>query len=127
MNKKEILMPFSGFFSRYDLEGDIEKVSEFIKNIPNKLKEIYPLNKELQSAHRFAINTDSESDYGSDYSYDIYIVQAFRWETDEEFKARIELNKKQSAAAKERAKKQKEAKEKKEKTMYETLKKKFEV
>ena len=119
-------MKFNGFFSKYDLEGDIEKVSEFIKTIPDRLKESYPLNNELKTAHRFAIDINTESDYGSDDSYDVYIVHAFRWETDEELKSRVALNKKKSAEAKERAKKQKEAKEKREKTMYEILKKKFE-
>jgi hypothetical protein len=126
-DKKEILMELNGFVNKYDFEGDINEVVEKIKTIPARLLDTYPLNMEYKKAHRFSIRQDTESaDYYSNDTVDIYILQIYRWETDEELKNRLELNKKQSAAAKEREFKKKEAAAKREKTIYESLKKKFE-
>lgn len=125
-DKKEILMELNGFVDKYSLEGSLGKVVEYIKNLPSEAIERYPLNNELKKAHRFSIRHDSESDYGEEGYHDVYHLQCYRWETDTELATRIELNKKQSAAAKEREKNKKEGKLKREKTLYENLKKKFE-
>jgi len=124
-DKKELLIELDGFVDKYQLEGEISKVAEYIKSLPSLAKERYRQNNELQNSHRFSIRHDTESDYDGGYN-DIFHLQCFRWETDDELAARIELSKKQSAAAKEREKNKKEGKLKREKTLYENLKKKFE-
>ena len=124
--RKEILMELNNFIDSGYFEGDLNKIIEKVKDIPTKLWAAYPLNMEYKRAHRFSIRQDTEYGYGDDGYHDVYILQCYRWETDEEMKNRIELNKKQSAAAKERELKKKEAAAKREKTLYESLKKKFE-
>ncbi len=124
-DKKEILIELNGFVDKYQLEGDISVVSDYINSLPTLAKDAYPQNNELQNAHRFFIQHDTESDYDGGYS-DVFHLHCYRWETDIELAARIELNKKLSVAAKEREKNKKEGKLKREKTLYENLKKKFE-
>lgn len=123
--RNEVLMTFHNFISKYDLEGDINEVAEKIKAIPEKLKEAYPLNDFLNHAHRFSIDADSEYEYGSNDSHDVYHIQAYRWETDDEMKARLAKNRKERAAAKVRADNKEKAKVQRQKTLYENLKKKF--
>jgi hypothetical protein len=124
-DKKEILIELNEFVDKYQLEGDISVVADYINSLPTLAKDRYPENNELQNAHRFVIRHDTESDYYGGYN-DIFHLQCYRWETDAELASRIELNKKRSAAAKEREKNKKEGKLKREKTLYENLKKKFE-
>ena len=126
IEKKELMVELNDFVDKYQLEGSIDSVLEYVKSLPQIAKDRYPQNNELQNAHRFAIRHDTESDYGEDGYHDVFHLQYFRWETDAELEARIELSKKQSAAAKEREKNKKLGKEKREKTLYENLKKKFE-
>lgn len=121
--KKEILIILKNFIDKYSLEGELDKVCEYIKSLPSKAME---LNNELKQAHKFLIKRDTESYYGEDGYYEVFHLHCYRWETDDEFTARIELNKKKSKAAKEREKHKKEIKLKREKTLYENLKKKFE-
>lgn len=123
--RKEILMELNSFIDNEYFEGALDKIVEKIKNIPTKLWAAYPLNVEYKRAHRFSIRCSSECNYGDDGYHDVYILQCYRWETDEEMKNRIELNKKQSEEAKNKELKRKEAAAKREKTLYESLKKKF--
>jgi len=123
--KKEILIELNEFVDKYQFEGSISDVVNYINSLPELAKNRYPLNGELNAAHRFSIRHDTESDFDGGYN-DVFHLQCYRWETDDELAKRIELSKKQSAAAKEREKNKKEGKLKREKTLYENLKKKFE-
>lgn len=121
---KEVLMEFPYFLYAELFDGDIKEICETITYLPKKLREAYPLNMDLKKAHRFSIKHDTQYGYDND-SRDIFIFQAYRWETDEEFKNRIELEEKKSIAAKKAVQIRKEAQLKREKTLYENLKNKF--
>lgn len=124
--KQEVLMEFGGFVDKYSLEGDIIKVAEYIKSLPAKVLEQYPLNNDLKNAHRFSIRVGTETEYYSSDSHDVYDLLCYRWETDEELAKRLSVNLIKSEAAKRAAITKSEAKIKREKTLYENLKKKFE-
>lgn len=124
MNKKEILREYAGFLSKYDFEGTIEEVSKKIIDIPKRLQDNYPTNSDIPKYHRYSIRHDHDYDYGE--SSDVYILQTYRWETDEEFNDRLKKDSKRNESAKKAAITKKETKEKREKTLYENLKKKFE-
>ena len=123
--KKEIPILFNGFLDKYSLEGDINEVSDKIRAIPERLKESYPLNEELKSAHRFSISTSTEYEYYSNDSHDVYNIEAYRWETDEEYNKRIEQEEKRKVSAQKAAITKKEATIKREKTLLNTLLKKY--
>lgn len=125
-DRREILIELKNIIDKYNFEGDINKVAEYIKSIPKKLKADYPLNIDYKNAHRFSIRQDSEYEYYNNDKYDTYILQIYRWETDEELNSRKALNKKFSEAAKLRELKKKESSAKRKKTLYESLKKEFE-
>lgn len=124
--KKEILKEYHNFIYKSDFEGTIDEVIERIKSIPERFKVAYPLNTDFLRNHRFSIRQDIEYDYGDSDYHDVYILQAYRWETDQELEIRLQTNEKKSQAAKQRELTKQEAKIKREKTIYENLKKKFE-
>lgn len=124
--KIEIGMEFTSFLNDYELEGDITKVVETIKTIPERIKKHYQYNTDLQMAHRFSIKLKPAWEYGDNGSHDEYVIEAFRWETDEEFKIRMERSKIQKEAAVKREASKKQTIEKRERTLLESLKKKYE-
>lgn len=124
--RKEIMTEDKFFLSvlmHFEFEGDVMEVAEKIKSIPDKFKAFYPTQS---SAHRFSFRKDREWEYGDDGSHDIYILRIFRWETDDEMKARLDANEKKKLAGIEKNKKQKAANEKRQRALFESLKKKFE-
>jgi ABC-type uncharacterized transport system involved in gliding motility auxiliary subunit len=117
--------------------GTIEEVAKNILDLKNKLKEAY-LKREKDKITTFRkdmiptftpfedykyIHFDVEKDYDG---YIEYKLKVFRDETDEELNKRIEANKNKSIAAKKAAKSKKLAQEKRERTLFESLKKKYE-
>lgn len=128
MNKdrKEIMMELPGFLDKSMFEGRLEEIIENIKNIPDRLVKNYPHNPDIKNYHRFSIRQDTEYEYYSSDSHDVYHLQCWRWETDEEVRIRLEKSKKQSEASKKAAITKKLAQEKREKTLLQTLKKKYE-
>jgi type III secretory pathway component EscV len=119
--KKEIRFDAYGIIHREDLEGDTDKVIENIKEFPKRVKEVYPLTEYIQRSHRFAICIITHYEES-----DEYILECYRWETDAEERLREHdtMKRKQTEAA--RKAKTALAQEQREKTLYETLKKKFE-
>lgn len=130
MTKKEdkiqVMMTITDFLDKSDFEGTIEEVAERIKSIPKRFLKLYPYRTDIKNAHKFVIYIDNEQDYGEYCGHDVFCLKVYRWETDEERDGRIELATKRSTAAKEGAEKRKLAAAKREKTLYESLKKKFE-
>lgn len=122
--KKEIMLELNNFVDKYQFEGNIIDVVNYVKCLPQIAKDRYPENKNLDNAHKFAIRHDT--DYDGYESHDVFHLQYFRWETETELKARLSQSKKMSVAAKNREKNKKLAKEKRELTLYKNLKNKFE-
>lgn len=106
----------------YDFEGDLNDIIKYLKNIPNRIKEYDPDNVELEQIDKYQL-VNNYNNYDDGWEME---VQAFRWETDQEFNDRIakqketERKRKQTLALKE---KEKEAEDRK---LYEELKKRFE-
>lgn len=124
--KREIMIEVNNFIDKSTFEGRLDDVINNIQQLPGKLISYYPLNNEFKNCHRFSIKQDTEYEYGDNGSHDVYHLQCWRWETDEEVTKRIEKSKKASDSAKKAAITKQLAKEKREKTLYENLKKKFE-
>lgn len=116
-------------------EGNIQEVSKNILNISKKLKEAY-LNREKEKntygkliPEFTPFNKYENIKIHTEWDYDGYgeiIVKAYRKESDDELKARLEKSKILSMKAKESARKRKLSQEKREKSLLETLKKKYE-
>lgn len=120
--KKEIKCPVPYYIDSSYFEGDLNKIIKFLQELPEQIKLLYnPLGNSvyLNAIHRYEIQI------GYDDNYDEFTVIGYRWETDEEFNKRIEVNKKASKLAKENAKKRKLELEKQEKENYLKLKAKY--
>lgn len=113
-NKQKIrvdLVNWSGHELDGKLEDSILRLQEVIKNNP--------------TCFEFKMEIESESGYYGSCSTNINIW-AYRWETDEEFEARLAAAKKSDELAKIEAKRKLQSQEKRERSLYESLKKKFE-
>ena len=122
--RNEIRETLPYLYELCDFEGDIYKVAEKIRTIPETYIERYKdhtgMKDMIDSLHRFDINTKTD--------YEGYVelnICGYRWETDEEFKKRKATNAKKSKAAKLSAKTKQENLAKKELEEYERLKLKF--
>lgn len=100
----------------YDLEGDLTAAIE----------ELQKLISDSPDCFDFKIDVNTETGYYGDCSTAISIY-AYRWETDTEYNNRVEAEKNMKKAQKQKAIKDAEAQEKRERSLYETLKKKFET
>lgn len=125
MKRNEIVTVLRGFVDKYSFEGSPETVIKFIENLPNVARRSFPDNLGVISAHRFSIALDTEYDYDG-RSYEIFNLQCFRYETDQEFLSRKENLKIAEQDRLRRKKIQDEAVKKRRKTMYEKLRKEFE-
>lgn len=102
-------------WSGYEMDG----------KLPDVIAKLQKLITDNPNYFDFEMEVESENGFYSSCSTNI-TVGAFRWETDDEEINRIALSKKKSGAAKLAAIRQAEANEKRERTLYESLKKKFE-
>lgn len=125
--KREIKTDFDYIIDKYQFEGDLDEIIKKLKNTPKKLAEMYPLNETIKDFHRYSIRVDSETEYYSNDSHDIYILEGWRWETDEEFSKRRKASIQEAKERVKRAEEEEISKAKREKTLYENLKKKFET
>lgn len=102
-------------WSSYELDGDlpeiIAKLQAVITDSPNLFD--------------FKIDVETESGYYGSCSTNITIT-AFRWETDDEMKERIEASKKKKALNELNLIRKQQADAQRERSLYESLKKKFE-
>lgn len=114
MEKKKIfesVVTWSGYELNGKLPETIAKLQKLMTDNPNHFD--------------FEIEVESESGWYDSCSTKI-TIEAFRWETDEEAEKRIAASKKASEAAKLAARTRAEQNEKRERTLYESLKRKFE-
>ena len=116
------------YIDMYIFKGSIEEVSEKILNIKNDLKKAYETRKKQYPNEQFTLFNDYQY---IELQHDIYDrdsieVIVYRDETDQEYKKRIQEEKKRKDLAKLSAQKRKETIEKIEKTLYEKLKNKYE-
>jgi hypothetical protein len=122
--KRELLREIPHFVDDAQLEGDIDVIVKYIKSLPQRAREAYPDSVDIKNSHRFSIRIGKEYNYGD--SYNVYHLQCWRWETDEDLELRLEQTKKEREAAKKAAITRKTAQEKRERSLLETLKKKYE-
>lgn len=115
MNKKIKIKESVVNWDGYDLSGSLPEIIA-------KLQKIITDNPLL---FEFEVEVGSEDGYYGDHS-SFVIVDAYRWETDEEMEQRIATSKKKSETEKLAAIRQAETNEKRERSLYESLKKKFE-
>ncbi len=111
IKKKESIVKWSSYELDGKLGETISKLQSLMTDNPNHFD--------------FEIEVESESGYYGSCSTNI-IIDAYRWETDEECEQRIVASKKASERAKLAAIAKAEANEKRERTLYESLKRKFE-
>lgn len=121
------------YMSIYDFEGDIEKVIQYLKDIPKMLhnwdtgihkdkftERDHLVHNNLMSCHRYSISIDRGYD-------DIDLsINGFRWETDEEFNLRLDKQKKDKLNAQKAAKTRKKNQEEEELKLFNKLKEKYE-
>lgn len=127
IQKIELKQDIHNFLDYSNFEGDLLQISKTITNIPKKLNEIYPNNPNIQNSHRFSLRADKN--YGYNYNDETtveFVVECWRWETDEEFKKRKETAAKRVQAGKKAVETKKSAQEKRERTLLQTLKAKYE-
>ncbi len=103
------------FGSGYELDG----------KLPDAILKLQNLIIDNPHLFDFEISVESESGYYDSCSTNIK-VDAYRWETDEEFEERNIASKKASESAKLAAKTRAAANAKRERSLYESLKAKFE-
>ena len=130
--KIEITTRLPIYIDLYSLEGDTEKVIQYLKDIPNKLKEwssgfnhtkysdkdkLYMDN--LLNCHRYELNFESWQD-GTEVS-----IEGVRWETDEEFNTRLDTQKRDKLNAQKAAKTRKLKQEEEELKLFNKLKEKY--
>lgn len=115
MSKKIKIQETIVAWSSYELDGKLEEV----------VAKLQGLMKSNPNHFDFNIDVESESGYYGSCSTNINIT-AYRWETDAEFEERIAAAKKAAELSKIRAKQQAQSQERRERTLYESLKKKFE-
>lgn len=111
ITKKEVIVKWSS----YELEG----------NLPDIISKLQNLIKDNPNCFDFEIELENESGYYGESSTNVNI-DAKRWETDEELIERITAKKIASERARLKAIEDAKANEKKERTLYESLKRKFE-
>ena len=108
-----------------DFEGKLEDVALIFTDTVNWVRKRLPEHlyklPALDKAHRFII----KHRYGYNDESDSFELCGVRWETDEEFKKRIETSKKASISAKKSAKVRAEKEKEEEKALYEKLKKTY--
>lgn len=102
-------------WSSYEMDGTLADV----------IAKLQKVTTDFPNHFDFTISVETESGYYDSYSTHIRI-NGIRMETDEEMEARIIASKKASESAKLAAKNRAIANEKREKSLYESLKKKFE-
>lgn len=102
-------------WSGYELDGKLPDIIEKLQN----------LIKDNPTLFDFQIEVESESGWYDSCSTNV-IVDAYRWETDEEFEQRKIASKKSAELAALKLKQAAEQNEKRERSLYESLKKKFE-
>ncbi len=120
--KREIRVLICHYIDNSSFEGDLNKIIRFLQELPEKIKESYLPNGNLDyldGVYRYSI----EINKGYDDSYDEFEVVGYRWETDEEFENRLESNRKASESAKKAAKTKKIQQEEQERKEFERLKK----
>lgn len=115
MNKKIKIKESVVKWSGHELDG----------TLPDAIAKLQKLITDNQSLFDFEIEIENESGWYGESSTNI-IVDAFRWETDEEMEARISANNRKKELDRLEAIRKAEANEKREKSLYESLKKKFE-
>lgn len=114
---KEYVYEFTG----WELEGDMLEISKRFSNTKLWYKEKFPQSGlNIDKFHRFALSHN----YMSDES-DQFVIEGYRWETDEECNKRIEKANKAKENAKKAAITAKKNKEANEKAEYERLKNKY--
>ena len=102
-------------WSSYELDGKLDEV----------IVKLQGLMKDNPNHFDFQIDVETESGYYGSCS--TYInVTANRWETDQEFENRLIVEKETAALKRMQDKQKAEANEKRERSLYESLKRKFE-
>lgn len=122
-DRKEIKVPVSYYIGSDNFEGSLESIVKYIKEIPEKVKEVYNsggTNTYLNGIYRYEIDITRDYDGSTDYN-----LIGYRLETDEELNKRLELNRKASESAKKAAKQAKINREKQELELFTKLQKKY--
>lgn len=119
--KKEIVDELYMYCDMDILNGSLQNVAKNILDLENRLRTEHRMvinNPDMY--HTFKIRVENEDGYPE------IKLSGVRFETDKEFEARLEKNKKDKLSIKALRKKQKEKKEKEEHKTYLRLKEKFE-
>jgi hypothetical protein len=112
-----------------DLRGDINKVADFIKRIPERHKKFLEEKKKDKREYydstwdlidEYVLDIDTGSSYGGGVT-----IETYRFETDEEEKARKDVEKKVKKDNLLRKKLEKEKADIEEKALFEKLKAKY--
>ncbi len=115
MSKKNKIQVNIVHWSSYELDGKLDEI----------ILKLQDLKKANPSYFDFQMSVESESGYYGSCSTNIDI-HAFRWETDDEFEARKIAEKNAAEAKKLQVERQAKSNEQRERSLYESLKKKFE-